>query len=306
MIQYDWSYHYRFEKRLDEEFCLLVGIDDATGRLMQLRLWDNEWYQSTIEYWVCYMRKYWVPECIYVDRFATYKVNHKKATDDTKLVTKFEKALQKLWCLLIKANSPQAKWRVERVNRTLQDRLVKAMRLANINDVASANEWMNNEFIPKFNKRLGKPAQREWDKHRPLTQEENDDLMRIFATESARVVANDFVITYQNRTFQLLPEWRGSVTQKSSILVLETIYGEIQFIANKKPIPYSEIDPEKVKQGRAKTYLLAKAKKEKEDKERIQANAIKRAEERHKISKQKQAKWRTERIIAKAKQSRQE
>jgi len=112
MIQYDGSYHHWFEERLDEEFCLLVAIDDATGKLMQLWMSDNEWWVNTIVFWIRYILRRWVPESIYVDRFATYKVNNKKATDDRELVTQFERCLRKLWCKLIKANSPQAKWRV--------------------------------------------------------------------------------------------------------------------------------------------------------------------------------------------------
>jgi hypothetical protein len=134
MIQYDWSYHYWFECRLNEEFCLLVAIDDATGNLMQLWMCDNEWRESTIAFWIKYILKWWVPELIYVDHFATYKVNNKKATDDRELITNFERCLRKLWCRLIKANSPQAKWRVERANQTLQDRMVKMMRIDWIND----------------------------------------------------------------------------------------------------------------------------------------------------------------------------
>lgn len=300
MIQYDWSYHYWFEDRIDEEFCLLVAIDDATGNLMQLWIWDNEWWESTIRFWIRYILRRWIPETIYVDRFATYKVNNKKATDDRELVTQFERCLRKLWCRLIKANSAQAKWRVERANQTLQDRMIKMMRLEKINDVNSANKRMEEVYIPRHNNKFWEKAEIEWDKHRKLREEEKDMLKWIFSKEETRVVQLDYVIQHRNKFYQLKPEWITRMYTKMRCIVQESIDWEIEIIANEKVIPYIEIDAKgrKIEQARLRSEIYNKKRKLNEEREE------KRIKERHVISKQRQIKMRVEKLIEKTKVSR--
>jgi len=300
MIQYDWSYHYWFEERLDEEFCLLVAIDDATGKLMQLWMSDNEWWVNTIVFWIRYILRRWVPESIYVDRFATYKVNNKKATDDRELVTQFERCLRKLWCKLIKANSPQAKWRVERSNQTLQDRMVKMMRLDWISDIDSANKRMEEVYIPRHNKKFWVKSEISWDKHRILTKEEKDVLKRTFSLEETRVVQRDYVIQYKNRFYQLQPEWITRMYTKSRCIIQETMDWEIQVLANEKIIPYIEIDAK----GRKLEQAILRWNIYQQKLEKTREKEIRRDEERHIISKQIQARARAEKLIEKLKISR--
>jgi len=300
MIQYDGSYHHWFEERLDEEFCLLVAIDDATGKLMQLWMSDNEWWVNTIVFWIRYILRRWVPESIYVDRFATYKVNNKKATDDRELVTQFERCLRKLWCKLIKANSPQAKWRVERANQTLQDRMVKMMRLDWISDIDSANKRMEEVYIPRHNKKFWVKSEISWDKHRILTKEEKDVLKRTFSLEETRVVQRDYVIQYKNRFYQLQPEWITRMYTKSRCIIQETMDWEIQVLANEKIIPYIEIDAK----GRKLEQAILRWNIYQQKLEKTREKEIRRDEERHIISKQIQARARAEKLIEKLKISR--
>ena len=300
MIQYDGSYHHWFEERLDEEFCLLVAIDDATGKLMQLWMSDNEWWVNTIVFWIRYILRRWVPESIYVDRFATYKVNNKKATDDRELVTQFERCLRKLWCKLIKANSPQAKWRVERSNQTLQDRMVKMMRLDWISDIDSANKRMEEVYIPRHNKKFWVKSEISWDKHRILTKEEKDVLKRTFSLEETRVVQRDYVIQYKNRFYQLQPEWITRMYTKSRCIIQETMDWEIQVLANEKIIPYIEIDAK----GRKLEQAILRWNIYQQKLEKTREKEIRRDEERHIISKQIQARARAEKLIEKLKISR--
>lgn len=301
MIQYDGSYHHWFEKRLDEEFCLLVAIDDATGDLMQLWMWDNEWWESTVSFWTRYILKYWVPESIYVDKFATYKVNNKKATDDRELVTNFERCLRKLWCRLIKEHSPEAKWRVERANKTLQDRLVRKMRLAGINDVESANKYMEKVYVPRHNEKYGVKSEREWDKHRQVTEEEKETLKRRFSLEGARVVQSDYVVQYKNRYFQLKPEWIAKVYTKTKCLVQESVDWEIQILAKEKEIPYIEISAEwrRLELGMVRARIHAEKKIE-DDRKRRQKEEERKAK-KHALSKQKQISYRAQQTIIKGK-----
>lgn len=293
MTQYDWSYHYWFECRLNEEFCLLVAIDDATGNLMQLWIWDNEWWISTVQFRIKYILKYWVPESIYVDRFATYKVNNKKATDDRELVTNFERCLRKLWCRLIKANSPQAKGRVERANKTLQDRMIKKMRLDKINDVDSANKRMEEMYIPRHNEKFWEVSEKIWDSHRKLIQEERHMLNRIFSLEETRVVQWDYVIQYKNKFYQLNPKWITRIYTKTKVVVQENIDWEIQVIANDKVIPYSEIDAKgrKIEQSKIRWAI------QKEKLEQTKKKEEKRKTERYIKSKQQQIQSKAQKTI---------
>lgn len=132
MVQYDGSYHKWFEWRNYTDYqCLLVSIDDANWEV-KAKFTENEWLKETLKFWKEYIQEKWKPLSIYLDKFATYKVNYPTATDDKELKTQFWRVCETLWVKLIFANSPQAKWRVERMNQTLQDRLVKELRENNI------------------------------------------------------------------------------------------------------------------------------------------------------------------------------
>lgn len=156
--QFDGSYHDWFEGRnpLLPETCLLAAIDDATGRLTKAVIGENESVTAVFAFWKEYVEEIGIPIELYVDKFSTYKINHPKATDNKEFMTQFKRAMRSLETNLIFANSPQGKGRVERLFGTLQDRLVKEMRLANINTIQAANVFLKETFIPWFNNRYVK------------------------------------------------------------------------------------------------------------------------------------------------------
>lgn len=129
--QFDGSYHYWFEDRLVDlngdplEVCLLASIDDATGKITKAAFLANEGVVAVFTFWQEYVGSLGKPLAIYLDKFSTYKINHKAATDNKDLLTQFQRAMRGLRVEIIPANSPQAKGRVERLFKTLQDRLVK-------------------------------------------------------------------------------------------------------------------------------------------------------------------------------------
>lgn len=203
MIQYDWSYHLWFEWRNWTEYqCLLVAIDDATW-IVTAKFAKNEWLIETFKFWKEYILKNWKPKSIYLDKFATYKVNYPNATDDKQLPTQFWNTCNSLNIDLIFANTPQAKGRVERMNKTLQDRLVKALRLENISDIDSANKYLNEVFLPKFNKKFKYEARNENDLHLKLNDIEKNNLNQYFSKKTERVVNNDFCIKFNHNFYQL-------------------------------------------------------------------------------------------------------
>jgi len=158
MQQFDGSYHNWFEGRNEEELgleqCLLLSVDDASGKITGARFEYNEGVVPVFKFWRDYFKTNGLPLAIYLDKFSTYKINHKNAVDNKELMTQFERAMSQLAVKVIHANSPQAKGRVEKMNGTLQRRLVKEIRLKNVDTIDEANRYLIEEFIPKFNKQF--------------------------------------------------------------------------------------------------------------------------------------------------------
>jgi len=206
MIQYDGSYHLWFEWRNGTSYqCLLVAIDDATWKVTA-KFAENEWLIETLKFWKEYIEKNGKPVSIYLDKFATYKVNYPNATDDKQLPTQFWRVCNSLWVKLIFANTPQAKWRVERMNKTLQDRLVKALREEKISDIQSANKYLNQVFLPDFNKQFEVIPLSNSNLHLELRRDELNHINQIFSTHTQRKIANDYTVKLNNVYFQLFRE----------------------------------------------------------------------------------------------------
>jgi len=136
LVQFDGSYHHWFEDR-GGEGCLMAAIDDATGAILRLVFDAHEGVEPVSRFRRGYVEEPGAPKAIYLDKFSTYKVNHGAAKDNSELVTMFERALETIVGKLIVAHSPQAKGRAEHLFGTLQDRLVKDMRLPGIADEES-------------------------------------------------------------------------------------------------------------------------------------------------------------------------
>jgi len=207
LVQYDGSYHKWLEDRnWWEELCLLVKVDDATWKVFA-KFDKSEWLTPTMNFWKEDILENGKPRAIYLDKFSTYKINHKHATNDKELPTQFWKICQTLWIKLIFANSPQWKWRVERMNSTLQDRLIKELREENISDIDSANKFLKEVFLPKLNKQFSVQPREDADLHIKLTKEEINSLNQIFSKHSERKLRNDFTISFNNEYYQLYRDW---------------------------------------------------------------------------------------------------
>ena len=169
----------------------------------------------------------WVPHSIYLDKFSTYKVNHPKATDTKKLRTHFDKGMRKLGSKLISAHSPEAKWRVEKCNATLQDRLVWELRLAKISTVEEANKFIKEVYISKFNKQFWVKAQKKGNMRRKLTEDEIKNLKWIFSKESLRSLGRDYIIQYKNKFYQIADSKDYTVYPKKQLLVTDSPYATL-------------------------------------------------------------------------------
>lgn len=233
--QFDGSYHYWFENRFMNhdgnpiEVCLLASIDDATGKITRASFSANEGVIAVFTFWKGYLERVGKPLGVYLDKFSTYKINHKSAVDNQELITQFERAMQAFSIDLITAHSPQAKGRIERLFETLQDRLIKEMRLANINTPEEGNIFLEKVFLPKFNNKFAVIPAKEGDVHKPLSENDRNNLDRIFSIQSTRRVNNDFTIQFKNHWYQLQEIQPATIRAKDILLVEEWIDGTIHF-----------------------------------------------------------------------------
>lgn len=225
--QFDGSYHYWLENRYCDtnsdpiELCLLASIDDATGRITHAIFTKNEGVKAVFQFWLSYIHKQGKPLAIYLDKFSTYKLNHKGAVDNSDLMTQFGRAMKDLSILLITANSPQAKGRIERLFQTLQDRLVKELRMAKINTPKEAQVFLDTVFIPEFNKKFSVIPAKAENVHRPLSVAERQQFDRIFSIQSQRKINNDFTIQFKNNWYQLTEVQPTTIRPKETVIVEE-------------------------------------------------------------------------------------
>ena len=234
LIQIDGSYHDWFEGR-SAKCCLLVYIDDATGRLLHLRFCEAE---TTFDYMLstrAYIEQYGKPLAFYSDKHSVFRVNQKSSQDSK--ITQFGRILNELNIDIIFANSPQAKGRVERANRTLQDRLIKEMRLEGICSIAEANAWLPC-FIEHFNQKFAKCARNSKNLHRPLT-EFDLELDDIFTWQEPRKVTKNLTLTYDKCIYMLEPTELNQKLVGQYISFLEYPDGTVALMHEGRKINYS-------------------------------------------------------------------
>jgi transposase len=227
MLQLDGSHHDWFEKRRDKAV-LMAFIDDATGMVYAL-FYEYEGTIPAMDLLKQYIEEYGLPMSIYSDRHTTYK-----STDKNKeALSQFGRALEELGIELIHANTPQAKGRVERLFGTLQDRLVKEMRLKNISDIETANNFLK-EYLPVFNSKFNVIPFDNTDVNIKIDKTVNlDDYLCV---KQERTVKNDNTISYNSKLYQLEPGIRAK-----KVTVEEHMDDTIHIKHNGISLKYKEI-----------------------------------------------------------------
>ncbi len=254
MIQFDGSYEFWFENR-GTKCCLLVAIDDAAGKIVFAEFAEHEGVFPVFAFWRRYLAKNGKPRSIYLDKFSTYNLNHQLARENGDTLTQFERAAQTLRIELIKANSPQAKGRVERLFHTLQDRLIKELRLANISAIAEANIFLEEKFIPEFNRKFAVSPRNQTDLHQKLTIKEKESLAGIFSRQVERTVQNDFTVGFKNQWYQLTEKQSATVCKKDKVIVEEQGSGTIRIRIRNKYLNYILL-PARPKKGVEQNWVL--------------------------------------------------
>jgi hypothetical protein len=253
--QFDGSYHFWFEKRFANEYreplevCLLAAIDDATGKITKATFADNEGVQAVFSFWRAYIQELGKPVSMYLDAFSTYKINHKTAVDNKELMTQFQRAMQNLGITLITAHSPEAKGRIERLFGTLQDRLVKEMRLAKINTPEDGNRYLKEIFIPTFNEKFAVVPTKEGNVHRSLAHPERKQLDHIFSIHDIRRINLDFTIQFRNSWYQLTEIQPTTVHPLERVIIETWLDGSIHILLKEHELAYLLL-PKKPKKQR--------------------------------------------------------
>lgn len=257
--QFDGSYHDWFEGRGEtNEQCLLATIDDATSIVVKAQFAVHEGVLPVMSFWREYILTHGKPRSIYLDKFSTYKVNHKIARENPDVKTQFQRACNMLGIQPIFANSPQAKGRVERLFQTFQDRLIKELRLKNISKVEEANIFLKEIFLPRFNEKFSVEPVSRVNLHRPLMVDEKKNLASTLSRHTGRTVQNDFTIALDTTWYQLTKYQPCIIRKKERVTVEEHLDGSVHIRHKGKDLNY-EILPARPKKFKETAWVLAEA-----------------------------------------------
>jgi len=234
LVQIDGSPHDWFEGRA-ERCSLLVFIDDATGKLLQLCFVESESFFSYTQAAEAYFRQQGKPVAFYSDKHGIFRVNV-PSTGTGAALTQFGRAMQELDIQIICANSPQAKGRVERVIQTLQDRLPKEMRLRKICSWEAGNAYLP-EFLADFNTRFAEEPRSDVNAHRPLTPK--DDLVRILSWQETRSLSKNLTLQFYNTVYQIQSKRPSYALRKAQVTVCLNANEDISILYNGKSLPFT-------------------------------------------------------------------
>lgn len=210
LVQWDTSEHDWLEGR-GEKLYLISMIDDATSQLLAQFVGSDSTVENMRLLWK-YLENNGRPVAFYTDKASLFQTPPKVARDRKALPeeerkamppTQIGRALEELQIVWIAAHSPQAKGRVERQFGTVQDRLVKGMRLAGVSTLEEANRYLNEEFLPWWNQTLAVVPASAADAHRALGPEH--DLASALSHVESRQVSSDYTIRYDGRMYQIAP-----------------------------------------------------------------------------------------------------
>lgn len=252
MVQMDGSHHDWFEGRGSE--CVLMGyIDDATGEAFG-RFYEYEGTMPAMESFRRYIRRSGIPLSVYLDKHTTYKSPAKPSIEEelqgVEPLSEFERALQELGVEVIHAHSAQAKGRIERLFGTLQDRLVKEMRLRGVKSIEEANGFLEG-YWPIYNRKFAVGAREQGDLHRSLPRGLNLD--NILCVKAGRALRNDFTVAYNKKLYQIEDQVRAAKVQ-----VHERPDGSIVILSKDRSLKYREILTRPVKEKKLPLKIASK------------------------------------------------
>jgi hypothetical protein len=259
MVQLDGSHHDWFEGRR-EPCVLMVMVDDATNR-MRARFFEEETTRASYDVVESWVRQHGLMGSVYVDRDSIYRCEGNPSIaeqlEGKKPQTQFGRAMEQLGVELILAHSPQAKGRVERMNGVLQDRLVKELRLGGINDLESANRFLDGKYLAAFHRRFGRAAASPVDLHRAVPRNLNE----VLSWEEERVVQGDWTVACAGQRYQLDRQHEALSLVRRRVIVRTLRNGQVQLVYRGKALKWRSLPEGSVrKQAPAKQLRKVKSK----------------------------------------------
>jgi hypothetical protein len=255
MVQLDGSHHDWFEGR-GPKCVLMVMVDDATNE-MHARFFAEETTRASYDVLEGWVRKYGLPGSLYVDRDSIYRCEGVGSIAEqlagTPPQTQFGRAMKQLGLDLILANSPQAKGRVERMNGTLQDRLVKELRLAGISDLESANQFLDGKYLRAFNRQFAREAASPVDVHRAAPRNLNE----VLSWEEERVVMGDWTVACAGKRYQLDRQHEAMSLVRRKVIVRTLRDGRVQLVYRGQALKWRELPAGGVRKPAAQKPALA-------------------------------------------------
>lgn len=231
MVQGDASPDDWFEN--GHSCAFIYFIDDATNIITAARFVERESLVGYFDILGEQIEEFGRPIAIYTDRFSVFETK-----GGTENLTQFRRALNSLDIEWIGANSPQAKGRIERCNRTLQDRLIKEMRLRRIKTIEEGNKFLK-EYIPIFNDKFSKKPAKLGNLHRPL--ERGFDLPRTLSKYEERTLTKDLTFQFHSTHYKIIEPTKGCYRGKK-IEVRTDKLGFIRVFIEDKELLFSRLD----------------------------------------------------------------
>ena len=262
MVQLDGSHHDWFEGRRGK-CVLMVMVDDATNR-MRARFFEEETTRASYDVFEGWVRQHGLPGSLYVDRDSIYRCEGVASVADQlagkERQTQFGRAMAQLGVGVILAHSPQAKGRVERMNGVLQDRLVKALRLAKINDLENANRFLDGTYLREFHQRFARVAASPLDVHRGVPR----NLDEVLSWEEERVVQRDWTAACAGQWYQLDRQHEALSLAGRKVVVRTLRDGRVQLAYRGRklkwcPLPARPVRQTQIKPAKAGRVLRAPA-----------------------------------------------
>ena len=236
LVQIDGSDHDWFEGR-GPRCTLIVFIDDATGELAALRFVPAETTRAYLRTLRDYLSRHGRPAALYSDRHSIFRNSLPGHEAD---LTQFARVLKTLDIEGIQAYTPQAKGRVERVNQTLQDRLISEMRLEQISNIDAGNAFLEG-FKGRFNERFAQTPRSERDAHRPVLHDEQA-LSQILAIHTERTISKDLVVRFDNARLQIDAPAEHRRLQRQKVIVCEPLEGPIILLKDGRSLSYRTLE----------------------------------------------------------------
>lgn len=239
LVQIDGSPHAWFEDR-GPSCTLLVAIDDATGRLVGLLFVERESFHAYARLVKEYVERCGKPLAFYSDQHGIFRVNQ-PSVGQGEALTQFGRAMQELEIEILCAATPQAKGRVERANQTLQDRLVKELRLRGIASREAGNVYLL-EFMADFNQRFGVAPRSQHDAHRPLSPVEN--LATILTWQEPRSLSKNLTLQFKKVVYQIQTQRPGYALRNARVTVCEDAAGQVTILYKAHPLDFTLFHPQ--------------------------------------------------------------